>query len=325
MPPAAASSPGRERAAARQAQIEAARQARALSQRALRDAEAVMRATAAAAAPIGRIAASQPGEGHQAPAPAPAARPRARRPASAHSKRHSVTGTAPQAPQHPPSSRPRTVPARRAGPQPQGHSRPAATRSKQQRVCVKSAAEPDIAGSSSLSSPDSVDAALVIALERAKTQQSTRQRSRAAKHWLESECEARTHKDRASAELAQRRRDAAKREATTGRKQRRRRGAASTPRPSTVPQPKTVGSATVAATAATAGVPAPVLNGTLRQAPKPRHAVTTSRIQRSPISVSNSCSDEAMLHNALRRAGPSRRPVRSVPIVRDARVAATDT
>lgn len=155
-----------------------------------------------------------------------------------------------------------------------------------------------------------IDAGITAALESAQAQESARQRSWAAKRWLESDREARARTDAAAADMAQRRRAVAKREAQNTRAQHKQHSAAMTIQSSSIAESNI-------ATVVTAESVGPSLSkGRLCQAPQARYAVTNYASNfasdKSGRAVAEEPSKEALRQDNLRRIGPPRRPVRSV-------------
>jgi hypothetical protein len=298
MPPGSATSPGHRRCEERQAQIGAARVARARSQKAVRDAEAVMRATAAARA------ARQSGEGVCRPATSAALTARQRKRLSA-STSHNVAVVAP-----PPSRRYSSSQARTRRPtttSAQQRSQTCGTRrAADQRADACSAPKQPVATATSLCSSEKLDAHIATTIDRAKAQQSARQRGRAAQRWLASEREAQALTHVTTADVAQRRRAVAKREALNTRATQRHRGAISTRATPTAAQ-----SETEVAPAPAASAPS-VSAGRLRQVPKVRCAIK-SPAKQAGRTVARIHNQEAQQQKTMRRVGPPRRPVCSAP------------
>ena len=176
-------------------------------------------------------------------------------------------------------------------------------RATHRRADHRSAPKQPVATAPTPWNSEQIDVNIAAVLDRAEAQQAARHRGRAAKRWLESEREAQVQTDVASADVAQRRRTVANREAHDARAKHRQRGAGSitpAPAPSQMETPGAAASPPVAPVA-------PIPTGRLHQAPKVRYAIKTPSYKQSTSTV-------AGVHvQGLRQVGPPRRPVRSVP------------
>lgn len=301
MPPGSTTSPGHRRCEERQAQIEAARAARARSQKAVRNAEAVMRATAAARA------ARQSDDGLCRPVTSAATTARQRRRLSAGTS-HDVAVVAPPPARCHPSSQARSRRCTSASVQQQPKIR-STRRPANQRADTCTESEQPVATAASSCTSERLDAHIAAVIDKTTAQQSARHRSRAAQRWLVAEREAQAHTHDVAKEVAQRRRAVAKREAQNTRATQRQRSKVSTNATSEAAQSDT----TAAPAPADVATAPSVLAGRLRQKPNVRCTIKSAAKKTGRAVTEVHMTHEAQQQETMRRVGPPRRPVRSAP------------